>query len=76
MKLTNTEQEPIINFNVSKRTASIFTRNPALKTRLWELCRYYPAQVRQTADNRRGGVTFELPQEWVKASPSYVLPPT
>lgn len=75
MKLTNIEKETIINFNEAERTASVFTYNPALKTRLWSLCRDYPAQVRETADNGRGGLTFELPKKWVKLSPPRVLSP-
>lgn len=75
MKLTKIEQENIINFNEAERTASVYTHNAALKTRLWGLCRYYPAQVRQTADNGRGGLTFELPKKWLKVSPPRVLSP-
>lgn len=75
MKLTKIEQETIINFNDAGPMAYIYTHNPALKTRLWNLCRDYPAQIRQTADNGRGGLTFELPKKWVKVSPPRVLSP-
>ena len=75
MKLSKIEQETIINFNEAERTASIYTHNAALKTRLLDLCRDNPAQVRQTAANRWGGLTFELPKKWLKVSPSRVLSP-
>ncbi|MDE6590268.1 MAG: hypothetical protein K2K53_08030 [Oscillospiraceae bacterium] len=75
MKLTRIEQETIINFNEAERTASVYTHNEALKTRLLGLCRDYPAQVRQTAANRWGGLTFELPKKWLKVSPPRVLSP-
>ena len=39
------------------------------------LCRSHPEQVRQTADNGRGGLTFELSKKWLKVSPPRVLSP-
>ena len=75
MKLSRIEQETIINFNEAEGTASIYTHNTALKERLSGLCRSYPEQVRQTADNGRGGLTFELPKKWLKVTPPRVLSP-
>lgn len=69
MQLTNIERETIINFNEAEPTASVYTCNEALKRQLLELCRSHPEQVRQTADNGRGGLTFELPKKWLKVSP-------
>ena len=69
MKLTNVEKETIINFNEAERTASIYTHNEALKHQLLELCQSHPEQVRQTAANAWGGLTFELPKKWLKVSP-------
>ena len=62
MKLTNVEKETIINFNEAERTASIYTHNEALKRQLLEQCQSHPEQVRQTAANGWGGLTFELPK--------------
>ena len=75
MKLSRIEQETIINFNEAEGTASIYTHNTALKERLLGLRRSYPEQVRQTADNGRGGLTFELPKKWLKVTPPRVLSP-
>ena len=75
MKLTNIEKETVINFNEAERTASIYTHNEALKRQLLDLCRTYPEQVRQTAANRWGGLTFELPKKWLTVSPPRVLSP-
>ena len=75
MKLSNIEKETVINFNEAERTASIYTHNEALKRQLLRLCQTHPEQVRQTADNRRGGLTFELPKKWLKVSPPRVLSP-
>ncbi len=69
MKLSNIEKETIINFNEAERTASIYTHNAALKERLLELCQAHPEQVRQTAANAWGGLTFELPKKWLKITP-------
>lgn len=75
MKLSRIEQETIINFNEAEGAASIYTHNTALKERLLGLCQSYPEQVRQTADNGRGGLTFELPKKWLKVTPPRVLSP-
>ena len=75
MKLTNIEKETVINFNEDERTASIYTHNEALKRQLSELCRSYPEQVRQTAANDWGGLTFELPKKWLRVVPPRVLTP-
>ena len=75
MKLSGMERETVINFNEAERTGSIYTHNEALKRQLLELCRAYPEQVRQTAANGWGGLTFELPKKWLKVSPPRVLSP-
>lgn len=75
MKLTSIEKETIINFNEAERTASIYTHNEALKRQLLELCQTHPEQVRQTAANGWGGLTFELPKKWLKVSPPRILSP-
>ena len=75
MKLSNIERETNIVFNESERMASVYTYNLALKTQLSELCRTYPEQVRQTAANSWGAVTFELPKKWLKVVPPRVLTP-
>ena len=75
MKLSRSEQETIINFNEAEGMASIYTHNSALQERLSGLCSSYPEQVRQTADNGRGGLTFELPKKWLKVTPPRVLSP-
>ena len=75
MKLSNVEKETVINFNEGERVASVYTHNAALIKQLSELCRIHPEQVRQTAANGWGGVTFELPKKWLKVSPPRVLSP-
>lgn len=69
MRLTNVEKETVINFNEAEGIASIYTHNEALKRQLLELCQTRPGQVRQTAANGWGGLTFELPKKWLKVSP-------
>jgi len=69
MKLSNIEKETVINFNDAERKASIYTHNQALKNQLLGLCQSHPEQVRQTAVNSWGGLTFELPKKWLKITP-------
>ena len=75
MKLSNIERESNIVFNEAEHMASVYTYNQALKTQLSELCQTYPEQVRQTAANSWGAVTFELPKKWLKVVPPRVLTP-
>ena len=75
MKMSNIEKETVINFNEAERTASVYTHNAALKRQLLELCRTHPEQVRQTAANAWGGLTFELPKKWLRVTPPRVLSP-
>ena len=75
MRLTNVEKETVINFNEAEGTASVYTHNEALKRQLLELGQSHPEQVRQTAANAWGGLTFELPKKWLKVSPPRVLSP-
>ena len=75
MKLPNVEKETVINFNEAERTATIYTYNEALKTQLLELCLSHPEQVRQTAANHWGALTFELPKKWLRVVPPRVLTP-
>ena len=73
MELSRYEQESIINFNETESTASVYTHNAALQRLLLELCETHPAQARQIEDNRRGGLTFEIPKKWVKIVPPRAL---
>ena len=73
MSLLKVEQETIILFNEAEATASVYTHNAALQRVLLELCQTHPAQVRQTEDNRHGGLTLELPKKWVKITPPRAL---
>lgn len=75
MRLTNEEKETGINFNEADPEACIYTHNAILKRQLLELCRSHPKQVRLTAVNAWGGLTFELPKKWLKVSPPRVLTP-
>ena len=58
MSLLKVEQETIILFNEAEATASVYTHNAALQRVLRELCQTHPAQVRQTEDNRHGGLAL------------------
>ena len=75
MKLTNMERETIVTFNEAERTANFYTHNLVLQAQLQELCRKYPDQVRQTAANAWGGLTFELPKKWLRVKLPRVLSP-
>ena len=73
--LSKREREKIALWNEVESTAEIYTHNLALQKQLSELCRTYPEQVRQTDDNRHGGLTFVLPKKWLRVVPPRVLSP-
>ena len=71
--LSRIEQETIILFNEAEPTASVYTYNGALKRKLTGLCETRSAEVKQTKDDGRGGITFEVPKRWVKVNASRIL---
>lgn len=73
MGLTKYEQETIILYNEKEATASVYTHNTGLQNTLRGLCESHLAQVRQTDNNRHGGLSFELPKKWIKITPPRVL---
>jgi len=75
MELSKLERESITLWNEAEEDAEIYTYNPALQRQLLELCRTRPDQVRQTASNGWGALTFVLPKKWLKVSPPRVLSP-
>ena len=74
MKLSKQEKETIILWNEAESTAEIYTYNPALQVQLTKLCAKYP-EVRMTAENGCGGLTFELPKRWLRIVPPRILTP-
>lgn len=73
MSLSRVEQETIIRFDEAEATASVYTYNGALKRKLSGLCATRPTEARQTKDDGRGGLTFEVPKRWIKINASRIL---
>ena len=73
MSISKIEQETVILFNEAETNASVYTYNGTLKRKLSGLCSTRPEEARQTKDDGRGGLTFEVPKRWVKvnAGPVY-----
>ena len=73
MSISKIEQETVILFNEAAANASVYTYNGTLKRKLSGLCSTRPEEARQTKDDGRGGLTFEVPKRWVKvnAGPVY-----
>ena len=73
MSISRIEQETVILFNEAEANASVYTYNGTLKRKLSGLCSTRPEEARQTKDDGRGGLTFEVPKRWVKvnAGPVY-----
>lgn len=55
--------------------AEFYTCNPALQAQLLALCGKYPGEIRKTAENGYGGVTFVLPKRWLRVVPPRILSP-
>ena len=73
MSPSRVEQETIIRFDEAEVTASVYTYNGALKRKLSGLCATRPTEARQTKDDGRGGLTFEVPKRWVKVNANIIL---
>lgn len=73
MSISKIERETVILFNEAEATASIYTYNGALKRKLMGLCAERPQEARQTKDDERGGLTFEVPKRWIKVNAGIVL---
>ncbi len=73
MSISKIEQETVILFNEAEANASVYTYNGTLKRKLSGLCSTRPEEARQTKDDGRGGLTFEVPKRWVtvNAGPVY-----
>ena len=73
MSISKIEQETVILFNEAEANASVYTYNGTLKRKLSGLCSTRPEEARQTKDDGRGGLTFEVPKRWLKvnAGPVY-----
>lgn len=73
MSISKIERETIILFNEAEATASVYTYNGVLKRKLTGLCAERPQEARQTKDDGRGGLTFEVPKRWIKVNAGIVL---
>ena len=73
MPVSKTERETVILFNEADAAASVYTYNGALKRKLTGLCATRPTEARQTKDDGRGGLTFEVPKRWIKVNASRIL---
>ena len=73
MPVSKIEQETVILFNEAEAAASVYTYNGALKRKLTGLCATRPTEARQTKDDGRGGLTFEVPKRWIKVNARRIL---
>ena len=64
MKLTRYEQETIINFNAEEKTATLYTRDPAVIRKLDSLVTEYPDTFRQVGETDIDK-TYEMPKSVV-----------
>ena len=64
MKLTRYEQETIINFNAEEKTATLFTRDPAVMRNLDSLVTEYPDTFKQVGETDIDK-TYEMPKSAV-----------
>ena len=64
MKLTRYEQETIINFNAEEKTATLYTRDPAVIRKLDSLVTEYPDTFKQVGETDIDK-TYEMPKSFV-----------
>ena len=74
MKLTRYEQETIINFNAEEKTATVYTRDPAVMRRIDALVIEYPdtfkcigeTDIDKTYEMLKSSVTYRKPRRLSK----------
>jgi hypothetical protein len=71
--LTREEQETIIVFNESERTATVTTFNGALIRRLNGLCESRPSECSGRKTESEGEMYYEIPKKWVKVNPGLIM---
>ena len=64
MKLTRYEQETIINYNAEDKTATLYTRDPAVMRRIDALVTEYP-DIFKCIDETDIDKTYEMPKSAV-----------
>ena len=64
MKLTRYEQETIINFNAEEKTATLYTRDPAVMRNLDSLVTEYPDTFKRVGETDIDK-TYEMPKSAV-----------
>lgn len=64
MKLTRYEQETVINFNAEEKTATLYTRDPAVMRNLDSLVTEYPETFKQVGETDIDK-TYEMPKSAV-----------
>ena len=64
MKLTRYEQETIINFNAEEKTATLYTRDPAVMRNLDSLVTEYPDIFKRVGETDIDK-TYEMPKSVV-----------
>ena len=64
MKITRYEQETIINFNAEEKTATLYTRDPAVIRKLDSLVTEYPDTFKQVGETDIDK-TYEMPKSAV-----------
>ena len=71
--MTRFEQETIIGFNEAEATASVYTHNGALKSKLEKLAKERSADVQLSRRYPEGAVEYTVPKRWVKVNAGPVL---
>jgi hypothetical protein len=72
-KLTKAEQETIILFDEDIKKATVYTHNSKLKQQLSDLAAKRSTEIKQTKNNKWGGLTYELPKTWLKIRPTRII---
>lgn len=75
-RLSQYEQETIINFNEGDKTAGIYTHNKALRRKLEKLAHERPDECRLEKVSRYGeAADYIVPKSWIKVGPPRKAPP-
>lgn len=70
MQLSKYEQETIITFNEAEQTASVYTHNRAMRTKLDKLAEERPEDCKvERVTQSRQSIEFLIPKTWIRVHP-------
>jgi len=73
IRLSQYEQETILNYNMAEKTANVYTHDGALIRRLEKLCADRPGECVPAYNQSSHGKSYDIPKKWIKINPTRIM---